>query len=116
MTHVDYSGVCHALTHVNEEKFAARTACGRYADFRPGEVDDGDEPVTCIACVVAPELDYREAASAQMHVDARRRDRIGRCRDTGSHLVYVHADGGCTACTACGYGGEPRVARDARTT
>lgn len=96
-TFVDSEGIRHALTHVNKEKLAARTACGRYSDFKPGHIA-GDAPITCIPCLTAPLLTYYENRQAKTQVTARRGDAMRRCRQTGKHMVNKHADGSCRAC------------------
>lgn len=83
----------HQLSHMNEEKRAGRTWCGRYIEFWPDQLLD--EPVSCLQCIVEPPLSVDEWRKAKRDVDERGDDLVMRCRD---HLYHKDEDGRCSRC------------------
>lgn len=83
----------HQLSHMNEEKRAGRTWCGRYIEFWPDRLLDG--PVTCLVCIAQPPLSVEEWRKAKRDVDERGDDLVMRCR---LHLQVTLPDGRCSQC------------------
>lgn len=86
-------GLVHAFSHMNEEKRAGRTWCGRYIEFWPSQLLD--EAVTCLTCVSQPSLSVDEWRKAKRDVDERGDDIVMRCKH---HLRTLLADGKCVHC------------------
>lgn len=81
----------HQLSHINREKRAGRTWCGRYIEFWPNQLLDA--PVTCLLCIGEPQLD--DLKNAQRDVDERGDDIVMRCK---LHLQVTLLDGRCSQC------------------
>ena len=70
----------HILSHVNPEKRAGRTSCGRYIEFWPEDIDDSTTP-TCLQCVGAAPV-----VSPDYAVIDRWQDIVAHCAMAGTHL------------------------------
>ena len=88
--------IIHQLSHVNVEKRAGRTLCGRYVEFTPEMVVEGEGKATCLECAATP-LPVTVVPDAA--VDERGDDVARRCGS--DHMVFQDANG---RCTECGYG------------
>lgn len=94
----DHLLIIHTLSHVNFEKRACRTLCGRYEDVFPDDVE-AQAVTTCFSCLSVPLVVERDS-----NVEDRWEDRVRRCALDGMHLVQADNDG---YCFACGYQDDP---------
>ena len=111
-------GLTHNFRHVNKEKRAGLTGCGKYVDLEREKL--GDTPVTCIECLgyVPPRCICSVIGAAQIPddeliaghdsqcsavegfdaVEERIEDVVRECVRRGEHNMECDNDGFCQAC------------------
>lgn len=98
MSTIFKDGVVHAFSHINEEKRAGRTWCGRYVEFWAHDLCDDTVPVSCLTCLSQPQLTVEEWRNAHRDIDERGDDIAMRCGTKHRERVDEH-----DRCTWCGY-------------
>lgn len=93
-----HEGLVHDFSHLNPERRAGRTFCGRYVEFWPRDlVEDG--VVTCLGCVAQPRPRPAKFDSPNA-VFERWEDRVRECGENRHNLKRDERGN----CVCCGYG------------
>lgn len=93
-------GLVHDFSHLNRERRAGRTWCGKFAEFWPKDlVGDVVVVVSCLACVAQPHIPI-DAFDDPSAIQERWEDRVRACGEN-RHNRRCDVLGNCVE---CGYG------------